>query len=283
MANRPNRPAPSQSTAGLISSAAAAAALGVGVTAIKRWADAGALPCVRTAGGHRRFRRADLVLPLPLPTTPAVDPWRPWIEALVDGDVHDVLALLFQERARRGSWTDVAAFLGELLVTVGERWASGDMTVAQEHLASSALQRGLALAAETIPLPAGAPRCLLATAEGDDHTLGLSLLELCLREHGWKSESLGRATRRTDVTERIKHGVDMVALSASAMMVERRMLTQQVRVIGSACQRAGIALVLGGSGRWPDPPAFGTRLRSWTDFRQFMRPQSLARRTSGAR
>lgn len=35
--------------------------LGVHFTTLRRWADAGAVPCFRTPGGHRRFRAADLV------------------------------------------------------------------------------------------------------------------------------------------------------------------------------------------------------------------------------
>ncbi len=45
----------------LITTRAAASLLGVGTTSIKRWADEGTLPCVRTAGGHRRFRRVDVL------------------------------------------------------------------------------------------------------------------------------------------------------------------------------------------------------------------------------
>ena len=33
---------------------------GVGPTAVKRWADQGVLPCVKTAGGHRRFERREV-------------------------------------------------------------------------------------------------------------------------------------------------------------------------------------------------------------------------------
>ena len=36
------------------------ALLGVHPTTVRRWADAGDLPCFRTPGGHRRFRAADL-------------------------------------------------------------------------------------------------------------------------------------------------------------------------------------------------------------------------------
>jgi len=34
--------------------------LGVHPTTLRRWADAGSIPCLRTPGGHRRFRAADL-------------------------------------------------------------------------------------------------------------------------------------------------------------------------------------------------------------------------------
>jgi excisionase family DNA binding protein len=41
-----------------IGMAAAMDILGVGATTIKRWADEGRLPHIRTLGGHRRFNRS---------------------------------------------------------------------------------------------------------------------------------------------------------------------------------------------------------------------------------
>lgn len=252
----------------LLTSAAAARHLGVGVSAVKRWADEGRLPCVRTAGGHRRFALKEVERMRRTAAGDASDPWNEWIDVLVaGGDVHGVLSLLFSERSRRGSWCEVAAHVSALLVEIGDRWEHGTLTVAQEHVASATLQRALALAVETMPVPVRAPRCLLAPAEGDEHTLSLALAELCLRERGWGAESTGSRTRALDVCERVKgSGVDMVALSASAVMRDRRVLRSQVRVVGTACQRAGITLVLGGAGHWPDPPAFGVRLARWQDF-----------------
>lgn len=267
---RLNRPLP----LARITSTEAARRLGVGVTAVKRWADAGLLPCTTTAGGHRRFDPLE-VQRFRRDAPPGGDPWSRWFDALVErADVHLVLALLFEARAAHGAWHAAAGSLGELLAVIGERWARGDLSVAQEHVASSLLQRALTLAAETLQVPSNARSALLAPAEGDDHTLGLSLAELCLREHGWRAEWLGRPARAIDVGERIRGGhVQMAALSASAFMRDRRALRAQVRVVGSACQRAGIPLVLGGNGRWPDPPAFGVRLERWADFHQFIRRQ----------
>jgi excisionase family DNA binding protein len=277
--NRLNRPHPQPPPeAGLLTSAAAARLLGVGVTAVKRWAESGALPCVKTAGGHRRFRRADIERQLRGAAAPAADPWQEWLGVLTaGGDVHGVLALLFRDRAQRGSWHDVADHLGQLLTAIGDRWASGQLTVAQEHVAASALQRALTLAAETIPVGPGARCCLLAPAEGDEHMIGLALAELCLREHGWRALWMGTHTRGSDIVERVRAGVDMVALSASALPRDRRQLTALVRSVGSACQRAGIPLMLGGNGRWPDPPPFGMRLRSWAEFQSTMRKLNARR------
>lgn len=39
----------------------ASALLGVHPTTLRRWADSGNFPCLRTPGGHRRFRTADVV------------------------------------------------------------------------------------------------------------------------------------------------------------------------------------------------------------------------------
>ena len=252
----------------LLTSAGVARRMGVGVTAVKRWADDGVLPCVRTAGGHRRFRLTDVERFTRHGAGAVEDPWRPWLDALVgDGDVHAGLALLFAERARRGAWSAVAAVLGELLEALGDRWGRGELTVAAEHVASSALERALILVFETMAVPAGAPRCLLAPAEGDAHMFGLLLAELCLREHGWRAVTMHAPTRAEDVCERIRAGeVRLVALSASSHSRDRRALRTQVRTVGHACQRAGITLALGGTGSWPDPPPFGVRVREWDDF-----------------
>jgi excisionase family DNA binding protein len=44
----------------LLAPAEAAVALGVSTKTLTRWARDGKLPCTRTLGGHRRFRREDI-------------------------------------------------------------------------------------------------------------------------------------------------------------------------------------------------------------------------------
>lgn len=44
----------------LIAPSEACAMLGVTVATLARYADDGTLPCVKTPGGHRRYRRSDV-------------------------------------------------------------------------------------------------------------------------------------------------------------------------------------------------------------------------------
>lgn len=253
----------------LISSAEAARIAGVGQTAIKRWSDSGTLHCIRTAGGHRRFRRQDVheLAGLGAPSA-STGVWDDWIDRLAGRpDVHLVIARLFQERARAGSWHGVTDTLAALVGEIGERWAAGRMTVIEEHLASATLQRALAVVVESIPIGADAPTCLLATAEGNEHTVGLSLVELCLREAGWRAEWAGNRTPTAEVVARIARGdLDGVALSAAANAPDRAALAAIASDVGRACETAGVYLFMGGTGPWPDAPAYGVSLRDLSRF-----------------
>jgi len=257
----------------LITSAEAARILGVGSTAIKRWSNSGALTCIKTPGGHRRFSRVEIER-LRQPEAQASSPrdWSDWIEVLLrEGAVHLVHARLMTERARAGAWHKVAANLGELLAEIGRRWAVGALSVVEEHILSASLQRSLATVSDTVPVAPGAPRCLLAAVEGDQHTLGLSLVELCLREAGWRAEWVGAPTRTSDVIERVRAGaVEMVALSASEFCVEPAPLAAVVDQLADTCRAERVGLVLGGNGRWPEPPAYGVRFRSLSSFYQYL-------------
>lgn len=255
----------------LLTSAEVARLTGVGPTAVKRWADAGTLPCIRTAGGHRRFRREDVERFLTRTTSQPSAAWNDWIDTLLhDVDSYAVLSLLYGERSRRGGWYEVAHHLGALLDEVGQRWEAGALSVLDEHVISGALQRGLAAVVTAIPVDPDAPRCLLASVETDEHTLGLSLAELCLREAGWRSEWAGARTPVGTIVDRVERGdLAMVALSASAAATDGALLSATITQARQACADAGAQLVVGGAGAWPDPAPGVRRFRDLQTFYAF--------------
>jgi excisionase family DNA binding protein len=261
-----------------LTSAEAARLIGVGPTAIKRWADSGMVPCVKTAGGHRRFRRSDIERLRHQGQAEAPEGWDAWLDLLVSPtDGHLVQARLLDERARAGSWHGVAARLGGLLTEMGRRWQAGRLTVLDEHLASGRLQRALAAVSDSLPVSAQAPSALLASIEGDEHTVGLSLVEVTLREAGWRTEWAGSRTPVRDIAARVERGdLGMVAVSASAWSADAGALSQAVDVLGPACRDAGVTLVMGGAGAWPEPPVHGHQFTDLEAFFAFAREARAA-------
>jgi excisionase family DNA binding protein len=226
---------------------------GVGATAVKRWTDAGLLACVRTAGLHRRFARSEVERFLgahPAASEPAGR--EPWVEALLEGgDSRALEALLLSERARAGAWHRVATLAGKALAEVGRLWSTGAVNVFEEHQASERLSRALARIADGLPLDPEAPRALLTCAEGDDHTLGLSLTELVLREAGWVSIWAGRRTPLAELGPALSRSrARLLAVSASEASSDAATLRAQAEALGRAARAAGAALVLGGNGAW---------------------------------
>jgi excisionase family DNA binding protein len=254
----------------LIGTEEVARLLGVGTTAVKRWADQGLLACARTPGGHRRFSRAEVQRFLRADFRGGSAGWVDFLADTDDG--HAVEARMLVERGRLGTWSRVATVLGEALVEMGRRWEAGALSIADEHLASERLSRALARLSGTLPMDPGAPRALLATAEGDDHTLGLALAELCLREAGWATLWAGRGTPSAEIAAMVpRRAVRLVALSASCTSTDALALRRQARAVAQACRAGGAQLALGGSGAWPEELEGALRFRSLEPFAAWAR------------
>ncbi|MEM6963058.1 MAG: helix-turn-helix domain-containing protein [Myxococcota bacterium] len=260
-------------------SSAAARYLRVSAASVKRWSDAGLLECEKTAGKHRRFskealdsfqRRRGQSEEEPVATASAretalIDEW---LEELLEvSDSHAIDALLMRERNRLGRWSSVAKSLGSVVTELGARWARGDLNPIDEHVATERLSRALARTAQWLPNAKDAPTCMLTTAEGDNHTLGLSLLEVCMREAGWMTVWSGRRTPFANLDTAIeRYNIDLLAVSASAISSEPHEMRLQAEGLGRILEPRGVDLILGGCGSWPDPPPYGLVIRDFEEI-----------------
>jgi methanogenic corrinoid protein MtbC1 len=80
-----------------------------------------------------------------------------------------------------------------LLRELGEGWARGEVSVAQEHFASNVVRGRMLGLARGWDRGSG-PRAVLACPSGERHDLGLLTFGLALREHGWRITFLGGDT-----------------------------------------------------------------------------------------
>jgi len=136
----------------------------------------------------------------------------------------------------------VLPYLGEL----GERWARGEATVAQEHYASALLGGRL----RALARPAGAghgPRAVLACPPGERHDLGLLCFGLVLQDRGWRVTTLGADTPLDAMVEAAgRVEADLVVL-AGALPEPLAAAADDLGVLGLRCP-----LALGGRGATPE-------------------------------
>ncbi|HEX5938406.1 MAG TPA: B12-binding domain-containing protein [Actinomycetota bacterium] len=118
---------------------------------------------------------------------------------------------------------------------LGDRWASGEISVAQEHFASS-LIRGRLLGLARGWGTGHAPTLLLACPPGEEHDLGLIMFGIAAWRRGWRVTYLGQDTP-FDTIEKAAADVEpaLVVLAvaegtAIASMDELRRLADRVPV-----------------------------------------------------
>lgn len=258
----------------ILTTTEAAKLAAVAPTTVKRWADQGHLTYTRTAGGHRRIDRTELERFLKRQASPTGNDdslIESWIQCLVTADRYRVDGQLLLARSRLGSWYRVADELGEVLKTIGVRWRQGRFSIADEHVASAALSRALDRVGDNIPVAIEGPSCVLASPGQDEHSLGLSLADVCLREAGWCPQWLGSRTPPGEIVNYVeRNNLAMVALSASSILADVVFLKRLVQKLEIVCASRGALLVLGGAGAWPDNCSYAVRLESFAEFHQFL-------------
>ena len=113
---------------------------------------------------------------------------------------------------------------------IGDEWAAGRVSIAQEHRASAICERLLAAHARQ---PAGRPHgtAVVATPPGERHGLPALMAAACLREDRWLVHHLAADLPFEEVTRLADQvGASLVVLS-SAMAQTARQAQQAVRVI----------------------------------------------------
>jgi len=189
-----------------------AQAINVSESSLKRWCDRGLLKTVRTAGGHRRIALADvleflrksgheLVDPslLGLPSSTgrgelAVNRAREQMrDALLAGETEQCRRLVFDlHLAGRPVSTIFDAVIAPAMHGIGSQWECGAAEIYQERRAIMICLRLLAELRTAIPRGVvEAPLALGGAPECDPYLLPTTMAEIVLRQHGWRSQSLG--------------------------------------------------------------------------------------------
>ena len=116
---------------------------------------------------------------------------------------------------------------------VGEAWMAGDLRIFEEHLYSDQIVRILRNVISTMSDPSAAPRILLTTLPGEEHSLGLQMAEAMLCLSGASCAMLGTQTPVQEiVAASAAHRSDIVVLSFSEAFssAQLKVVLPQVRL-----------------------------------------------------
>jgi methanogenic corrinoid protein MtbC1 len=131
--------------------------------------------------------------------------------------------------------------------SVGECWLRGEMRIFEEHLYSEQITSVLQTTIASIRDMNGYPRILLTTLPGEEHSLGLLMVEVLLSLHGAHCVMLGVQTPIQEIVSAAEaHKSDIVVLSFSEAMPVQQMKSGLKQARNALPQ--AIQLWVGGAG-----------------------------------
>lgn len=250
-----------------LSTLQAAAALGVSVSTVKRWVDEGVLPAHKTAGGHRKLLRAEVLalarqgdLPrrdlaaLSLSSRPdqAVDleaTEAAFLEALLDGHGGDASGII-----RRAYDSGVAVetiadrVIAPAMAKVGHQWETARLDVWQEHRGTQLCAAALYDLKDAIDTRAerNRPVAVGGAPEGDPYLLATLLAQLVLLDAGWEAVNLGPNTPLPSLAEAVRTLRPRLVWLSVSYLDDAEGFIGTYRDLYRTAERHGVAVAIGG-------------------------------------
>lgn len=186
--------------------------------------------------------------------------------ALLDLDAEASSALLDHALAAHPLPDVLDAVVLPVLRAVGDGWALGTVSIAQEHFAADLIGGRLRALSRGWDTGTG-PRAVLACPSGERHDLGLLSCGLALREHGWRITYLGADTpgvALADAVGRVRPAAVVIGVLQSEPMARAAgtlaTLGAETRVLIGGVGALPALVDAAGATRLPDDPVAAAAL-----------------------
>jgi len=136
------------------------------------------------------------------------------IEAIKNYDAKKLESILLNASSKLTQPILIESLIIPLVYKVGELWHSGEIRVANEHLASSAIRGFLYNLLESYSLSNSAPVLVSGTPRGQEHELGALIAGVVAASSGWRVVYLGTNLPAEEISAVVSHlNARVVALS----------------------------------------------------------------------
>jgi excisionase family DNA binding protein len=228
--------------------------LGVSTASVKRWSQKDLLPVRKTAGGHRRFSFQDVLAfsqesETGVVETESVTRQKLWAWLLH----HDEQAFRTGVRTLFESGKPLAGIFDECLAPlfhdIGCAWEEGRLDVYEERQCVELGYRVLAEWLGRLPSPqVSAPLAIGGTFEDNHYQLANLMVELVLREQGFRCLPMGVGLPQESMIQALTHyQPDLFWLSVTHVSDEAQFLAAS-NALFDACKAHQCHYVVGGQG-----------------------------------
>jgi excisionase family DNA binding protein len=235
---------------------------------VKRWEDAGLLKSERTSGGHRRFRAEEvnrfqreqgLGLKQSLGDESVVKATirtrdrknysdSTLLHSLIDGCEEAATHVVITAHLEGKPLTEIIdRLICPAMNEIGELWHKGEISVAQEHLATRTAFSIIYKLRNSLPIPAMKDGLAVCCAmEGDFHELPMLLAQIAIENEGFEVINFGAATPLYSLAEEvIRYSPNFLCISASVINDLER-LSRDYKEFKEKLAKLKIPVLLGG-------------------------------------
>ena len=234
---------------------------------VKRWEDAGFLKSERTSGKHRRFRAEEIArfqreqglgvkvchgdrsaLTAAARRKKRGDAGSTLFDLLITGCEEDAANLIISASLQGISITEIFDnAISPAMRQIGEMWYRGELSVAQEHLASRAAHYAVHKLRTSLPLPQMTENIAVCAAfEGDLHELPTYLAQVAIENEGWEVVNFGANTPLFTINEETLQHIPQAVCISATFLTDLERLSRDYRQFRETAVKLKIPVVLGG-------------------------------------
>nr|MBA2621701.1 B12-binding domain-containing protein [Acidobacteriota bacterium] len=237
---------------------------------VKRWEAASLLASERTSGGHRRFRAEEVarfqreqglgekkclggesVLAVSSRVVCASKKLTDsaFFRSLIKGCEEGAANVLIGAHLSGKSASEICdEIVCPAMSQIGERWASGKISITEEHLASRVAQAAIYKLRGALPVSnSNRGLAMCCAPSGDLHELPTHLAQLTIENEGWETINFGANTPFPDLTKEIlRRSPAFVCLSAT-ILTEPESRFHDFKTLRAQMAKTDTLLVVGGA------------------------------------
>jgi excisionase family DNA binding protein len=252
-----------------LSTVKAAEALDVSVSTVKRWVDEGVLPAHRTAGGHRKLLRAEVLalarqgeMPrgdlavLSVPQSPTPDAGLETVaaallDALLHGQGAETTAII-RHAYLSGIAIETLAdeVIAPVMAKVGHDWETARIDIWQEHRVTQLCAAALFDLKDELQVRAerNRPVAIGGAPEGDPYLLATLLAQLVLLDAGWEVVQLGPNTPLPSLSEAVQDLSPRLVWLSVSYLRDAAEFIDSYGTLYRVAEPRGVAVAIGGRG-----------------------------------